>query len=80
MLAILRYVEEAGLVGVFDDHATKVMGEAFDAARKELYDTGQPDLVYEVIAKRIIEAAKSGERDPEKLRDWALTAFGRKQG
>jgi hypothetical protein len=79
MLAILRYVEEAGLAGAFDDHATKVMGDAFDAACKDLRDTGQPDLVYEVIAKRIIEAAKSGERDPEKLRDWALTAFGRKQ-
>jgi hypothetical protein len=25
-------------------------------------------------------AAKSGERDPEKLRDWALTAFGGKTG
>jgi len=56
-----------------------VMCEAFDAACRDLHDTGQPDLVYEVIAKRIIEAAKSGERDPEKLRDWAL-AFGRKQG
>jgi hypothetical protein len=73
-------IDEDRLAGVFDDHATKVMGEAFDAARKDLHDTGQSDLVYEVIAKRIIEAAKSGERDPEKLRDWALTAFGRKQG
>jgi hypothetical protein len=80
MTVILRFIENAGLVGVFDDRATRVMGEAFDAARKDLQDTGQPDLVYEVIAKRIIEAAKSGERDPEKLRDWALTAFGRKQG
>jgi hypothetical protein len=78
MLAILRFIDEDGLAGVFDDHATKVMGEAFDAACKDLDDAGP--LVYEVIAKRIIEAAKSGERDPEKLRDWALTAFGRKQG
>jgi len=80
MTVILRFIEEADLAGVFDDHATRVMGEAFDAACKDLRDTGQPDLVYEVIAKRIIEAAKSGERDPGKLRDWALTAFGRKQG
>ena len=79
MTLILRLIDEDSPAGVFDDHATKVMGEAFDAARKDLHDTGQPDLVYEVIAKRIIEAAKSGERDPEKLRDWALTAFGRKQ-
>jgi hypothetical protein len=77
---ILQFIETAGLAGVFDDHATKVMGQAFEAACKDLHDTGQPDLVCEVIAKRIIEAANVGERDPEKLRDWALTAFGRKQG
>ena len=80
MTAIVRYIEKAGLGGVFDDSATKVMGEAFDAACKDLHDTGQPDIVYEVVATRIIEATKSGERDPDKLRDWALTAFGRKKG
>jgi len=56
------------------------MGKAFDAACKDLHDTGQPSIVYEVVATRIIEAAKSGERDPERLRDWALTAFGGKHG
>jgi len=80
MTLILRLIDEDSPAGVFDDRATKVMGEAFDAACKDLHDTGQPDLVYEAIAKRIIEAAKSGERDPEKLRDWALTTFGRKPG
>jgi len=79
MTTIIRFIEKAGLAGVFDDHATKVMGEAFDAACKDLHDT-TTEHVYEVVATRIIEAAKSGERDPEKLRDWALTAFGRKQG
>jgi len=34
------------------------MGEAFDAACEELHDKGQPIIVYEVIAKRIIDAAK----------------------
>ena len=52
--------------------------DAFEAACKDLDGAGQH--TYEVIARRIIEAAKSGERDPEKLRDCALTAFGRKQG
>ena len=80
MTAIVRYIERAGLGAVFDDSATKVMGEAFDAACKDLHDTGQPDIVFEVVATSIIEAAKSGERDPGKLRDWALTAFGRKKG
>jgi hypothetical protein len=79
MTAIVRYIVRAGLGAVFDDSATKVMGEAFDAACKDLHDTGQPDNVFEVAATRIIEAAKSGERGPDKLRDWALTAFGQKK-
>lgn len=61
--------------GVFDDGATRIMGEAFDAARKALDDTGQPALVQEVMARRIIAAARKGERKFKKLRDAALTAL-----
>jgi len=61
--------------GVFDDAATKVMGQAFDAACKALHDTGQPTVVHEVMARRIIEAARSGERDISKLRSAALAAL-----
>ena len=32
MTSILQFIEKAGLAGVFDDHATKVMGQAFEAA------------------------------------------------
>ncbi len=60
----------------FDDEATRVMGEAFDAACKDLHDTGQPALVREIIASRIIEAAKKGERDPVGLRNAGLAALG----
>jgi hypothetical protein len=56
----------------FDDEATRT----FDAACKGLQDGGQPDLVREIIAKRIIEAAKKGERDPVRLRDAGLAALG----
>ena len=59
----------------FDDEATRLMGEAFDAACKGLRDTGQPTLVREIIAKRIIEAAKKGERDPARLRAAGLAAL-----
>jgi hypothetical protein len=52
------------------------MGEAFDSACQQLHDRGQPEIVYEVIAKRIIDAAKSGERDPIQLRKIGLAAFG----
>jgi hypothetical protein len=50
--------------------------EAFDAVCKHLDDTGQPALVREIIAKRIIEAARTGERDPVRLRDAGLAALG----
>jgi hypothetical protein len=59
----------------FDDEATRIMSEAFDAACVGLQDTGQPALVREIIAKRIIEAAKKGERDPARLRAAGLAAF-----
>jgi hypothetical protein len=48
------------------------MTEAFDAACKLLDDTGQPELVLEIIVERIIAAAKLGERDPVRLRKAAL--------
>jgi hypothetical protein len=61
--------------GVFDDATTRIMGEAFDAACKELHDTGQPEIVHEVMAKRIIKAAQRGERDITRLQDAALAAL-----
>jgi hypothetical protein len=60
----------------FDDEATRLMGQAFDAVCKELNDSGQPALVQEVIAKRIIKAATKGERDPARLRAAGLAALG----
>ena len=47
----------------------------FDAACKELRDTGQPEIVREVIAQRIIELAKTGEFDPVRLREAALVGL-----
>jgi hypothetical protein len=48
------------------------MSEAFDAACKELQNTGQPEGIRETLAIRIIAAAKFGERDPVRLREAAL--------
>lgn len=61
--------------GVFDYAATEVMGAAFDAACKALHDTGQPPIVQEVIAQRIIAAARTGERDFKRLRHAALAGL-----
>ena len=75
MASILPFNRKAGTV--FDDRITEIMGEAFDSACKELHDSGQPSIVYEVIAKRIIDATRTGERDPARLRNVGLAALGR---
>ena len=74
MASILPFIRKGGTV--FDNQATQILGEAFDSACKELHDKGQPTIVYEVIAKRIIDAARKGERDPVRLRNIGLAAFG----
>jgi hypothetical protein len=63
-------------VGVFDAESTQAMSQAFDEVCKHLHDRGQPDIVRDVIAARVIEAAKQGERDPARLRDMVLASVG----
>jgi hypothetical protein len=60
--------------GVFDDHATRAMGEAFDAARTKIGGVGQ--IIFEAIAARIIAAAHKGERDPLRLCNAGLAGLG----
>ena len=59
---------------VFDPATTKAMGDAYDAAYKELdgVDQRHAVLLKEVIAKGIIKAAARGERDPNRLCGKAL--------
>jgi hypothetical protein len=71
LLSVLRFIP----IGVFDDATVRTIGRAFDAACKELKDTGQPDVVHEVMIKRIIAAARKGERNVTRLRDAALTGL-----
>jgi hypothetical protein len=64
-------------VAVFDPAATHIMGQAFDCACRSLHDIGQLDnTVREVIAKRIVELARDGERDPNKLCEHSLLTLG----
>ena len=60
----------------FDPDTTHIMGKAFDGACKELHGIGQSDLVKSIIAKRIIQIARNGERDPNRLCQRALQAVG----
>ena len=59
--------------GAFEPEATAAMGEAFEAACNHLHDAGKAEVVRELIAERIIEAASAGELDPVRLRAAALS-------
>jgi hypothetical protein len=59
--------------GAFEPEAIEAMSEAFEAALKELPDTGE--VTREVIARRIIAAATLGERDPVRLQEAALAGL-----
>lgn len=59
----------------FDDQATHAMGAAFDEACSLLTRFANTDAVRDLIARRIIEAAKTGERDQDRLRSRALFGF-----
>ena len=62
----------------FDTETVKTLCDAYDKARKSLHDTGQPRIVNEIIAQRIIALAEKGERDPDRLCAGALSALGSK--
>ena len=73
MARIVPFFQDTG----FDAGTVEVMASAYERARRSLHDKGQPPVVQEVIAARIIAAAGAGERDPDKLCRAALAALGR---
>ncbi len=59
----------------FDDHTTVAMGIAFERACSSLRSFAHDAIARELIAKRIIEAAKNGERDAIQLCAKATVGF-----
>jgi hypothetical protein len=59
----------------FDEHASRAMGEAFASACAKLHDSNLSKPLGEIIAERLIEAAKRGECDPERLCSIAIAAM-----
>jgi hypothetical protein len=62
----------------FDDEAIRIMGLAYEFARSELRITGKNELK-EKIATKIIELAASGERDPDKLCEFAIKGLRKRK-
>jgi hypothetical protein len=58
--------------GEFGREASAAMTEALDVAREKPGDIDEPEVAREVIAGRIIAAARLGERDPACLLEAAL--------
>jgi hypothetical protein len=59
----------------FDPETKRVLGLAFEMARVALRLADRGDLTNEIIAKRIIELAKAGERNPDLLCEGVLKEF-----
>ena len=61
----------------FDSEATRVIGVAFEMALVALRHTDGVDPPRDAVARKIIELAKAGERDPERLCEGVLQQWGR---
>jgi hypothetical protein len=61
--------------GVFVPEATMAMGEAFEAACREFPNASPSKGARELVAKRIIAAARRGELCPVRLRIEALSGL-----
>jgi hypothetical protein len=72
MAQIVQFIRPAD---AFEPEVLLVLGKAYDMAVAALHDVGQPQVVREVLAQRIIQAAQTGERDPAALCATALAAF-----
>jgi hypothetical protein len=60
----------------YDPETIGAMSRAYESVLKQLRDRGQPKIVREIIAKRIIELAAIGEREPNRLCETVLSEFG----
>jgi hypothetical protein len=70
--SILPFIRDTA----FGPEAVASMGEAFDRACTATAELGRPFLRQAIIAKRIIEFAKAGERRPQVLCDRAWDGLG----
>jgi len=68
VVAIYRLLQKAA----FGPDDTKRMGDAFELALAQLGLNDRRDPLNEIIAKLIIETARTGEKDPHRICELAL--------
>ena len=60
----------------FSPEEISAMTAAYEVVRKRLHDRGQPELVNEIIAKRIVDIAKTKALNAAEMADRVLKSFG----
>jgi hypothetical protein len=60
----------------FSPEEVRVLADAYEAVSVKLHDRGQPAVVKELIAKRVIELGKLKALDSRELADRVLASFG----
>jgi hypothetical protein len=63
---------------VFPPELVVILGEVFEDVLRTLGLNNREDPLTELIAKKVIELAESGERNPVRLKALAVEAFERK--
>jgi hypothetical protein len=59
----------------FDPQAIEAMSAAFEAVCESLHLADRSDPMTEIVARKVIEIAGTGERDPVRIRDVLLLAL-----
>jgi hypothetical protein len=72
-MAIYRIFRERA----FEPEAVINMSRAYESALVALQLTDRQDPLTEIVAKKIVDDAETGERDPDRLRDRALEEIRR---
>jgi hypothetical protein len=70
-LPIYRLLENSA----FEPEDIEALGRAYEEALGKLGLSDRSNRVCELVARKIIEMAQQGERDPQRLRDLAIMAI-----
>ena len=75
MISVSRCVREMG--GAFEPEVVAIISTAYQAVLTELGLTDNEDKITLFVARRIIEFASEGERDPDRLRAATLASMSK---
>jgi hypothetical protein len=67
-MPLTPYLKEA----VFESNAIEAMNAAFEAVCKSLQLVNRDDPITQIVARTIVDIARTGERDPQRIHELAL--------